>query len=75
METLSFNSNSGNNSNFNKDLLSGFKEKSDKNSTIQYGMTVKEISEIVSEKIIKVVKDQFEATKIQFEQKEKKQTC
>jgi hypothetical protein len=35
-------------------------------------MSVKEISEVVSEKIISVVKAQFEITKAQFEIKEKK---
>jgi serine/threonine protein phosphatase PrpC len=44
---------------------------SEKNLNIHQGMSVKEISEIVSEKIITVVKEQFEATKTQFETKEK----
>ena len=34
-------------------------------------MSVKEISEIVSEKIITVVKEQFEATKVKYETREK----
>lgn len=67
METLSFNTNYANNSNPNKDVLSAFKERSEKNLSIHQGMSVKEISEIVSEKIIIVVKEQFEATKTQFE--------
>ena len=54
------------------DVLSAFKETSEKNLNIHQGMSVKEISEIVSEKIITVVKKQFEATKTQFETKEKK---
>jgi serine/threonine protein phosphatase PrpC len=72
METLSFNTNYSNNSYSNKDVLSAFKETSEKNLNIHQGMSVKEISEIVSEKIITVVKEQFEATKTQFETKEKK---
>jgi len=71
METLSFNTNYANNSYCNKDVLSAFKETSEKNLNIHQGMSVKEISEIVSEKIIIVVKKQFEATKTQFETKEK----
>ena len=72
METLSFNTNYADNSYSNKDVLSAFKETSERNLNIHQGMSVKEISEIVSEKIIAVVKAQFEATKTQFETKEKK---
>lgn len=72
METLSFNTNYANNSYSNKDVLSGFKDESEKNLSIHQGMSVKEISEIVSEKIIAVVKEQFEATKTQYETKVKK---
>ena len=72
METLSFNSSYANNSYSNKDVLSVFKESSEKNLNIHQGMSVKEISEIVSEKIIKVVKEQFETTKTEFETKEEK---
>ena len=72
METLSFNTNYANNSYSNKDVVSAFKETSERNLNIHQGMSVKEISEIVSEKIIAVVKAQFEATKTQFETKEKK---
>jgi serine/threonine protein phosphatase PrpC len=72
METLSFNNNCENNSYSNKDVLSAFKETSEKNLSIHQGMSVKEISEIVSEKIIVIIKEQFEATKRQFETKENK---
>lgn len=71
MESLTFNTNYANSLYSNKDVLSVFKEKSEKNLSIHQGMSIKEISEIVSEKIITVVKEQFEATKIQFESKEK----
>jgi hypothetical protein len=69
METFDFNDNAANNSYSNKDVLSVFKETPEKNLSIKQGMSVKEISEIVSEKIISVVKEQFEATRIQFEAK------
>ena len=72
METLSFNTNFVNNSYSNKDVLSAFKETSEKKLNIHQGMSIKEISEIVSEKIITVVKEQFEATKTQFETKREK---
>lgn len=71
MKTLSFNINHLNNSYSNKDVLSVFKETSEKNLSIHQGMTVKEISEIVSEKLIKVVKEQFEETKSQYNIKKK----
>lgn len=70
MEALSFNSSHAS-SFLNNDVLSAFKETSEKNLTIQQGMSVKEISDIVSEKIIAVVKNQFEATKNQYETIEK----
>jgi len=69
MKTLSFNTNFTNNSYSNKDVLSAFKETPEKNLNIHHGMSVMEISEIVSEKIITVIKEQFEATKVQFEAK------
>ncbi len=58
------------NSNLNKDVLSIFKEKSDKNLHIRAGMSMDEISEVVSEKIMNLIKEQFEATKAQLEEKE-----
>lgn len=70
MEIVNFNINAANTSHPNKDVLSVFKETPEKNLSIKQGMSVKEISEIVSEKIITVVKEQFEATRIQFEAKE-----
>jgi serine/threonine protein phosphatase PrpC len=63
METLTFNTNYANNSYSNSDVLSAFKETTEKNLNIHQGMSVKEISEIVSEKIITIVREQFEATK------------
>ncbi len=71
METFSFNTNYKDNSYSSKDVLSVFKETPEKNKDIRQGMSVIEISEIVSEKIISVVKSQFETTKREFETKEK----
>ncbi len=71
METLSFTTEYANQAYSNRDVLSAFKETSERKLSIHQGMSVKEISEIVSEKIITVVKEQFEATKIQYEMGEK----
>ncbi len=72
MNILSFNHDYATNTYSNKDVLSAFKQTAEKNLIIQQGMSDKEISEIVSEKIIAVVKEQFEAIKEQFEAKEQK---
>ena len=52
------------------DVLSVFKPHAGKSLTIRHGMSVKEISEVVSENVIAVVKEQFEATKKQFQAKQ-----
>ena len=72
MNTLSFNTGFASNSYSSNDILSAFKESKERDLNIHQGMSVKEISEIVSEKIISVVKAQFEETKTQFERKENK---
>jgi stress response protein YsnF len=56
----------------NKDVLSVFRQNVDKKITIQQGMSIREISDVVSEKIINVVKEQFEITKEDFNTKEVK---
>ena len=56
----------------NRDVLSVFKKESEKSLTIHQGMSVKEIAEIVSEKVIAVVKEQFKATEEQFNHRETK---
>lgn len=71
MDTFSFNPESTNSSNPNHDVLSGFKSANTKNTSIQPGMSVKEISDVVAEKLMAVILEQFEATKVQFEAKEK----
>lgn len=71
MKPLSFNSNARN-SFQNKDVLSVFKETSEKDLSIHQGMSAKEISEIVSEKMFAVIKEQFDATKDLYETQIKK---
>lgn len=72
MNILSFNNEFSSNIHSNKDLLSGFKQYHEKTMTIHQGMSVKEISDVVSEKIISIVKDQFQATKEQSQVEEMK---
>jgi hypothetical protein len=71
MSTLSFNNDFAGNNFSNRDVLSAFKQRSEKSMTIQQGMTVKEISDVVSEKVIAIVKEQFQTTKEQFQTKTK----
>lgn len=52
METPSLNINYAKNSYSRKDVLSAFRETSEKNLTIHQGMSVQEISEVVSERMI-----------------------
>lgn len=49
-----------------RDLLSGFNKNSEKKLTIQSEMSVKEISEVVSEKLMAVIREQFKATEEKF---------
>jgi len=53
-----------------KDILAVFNQDAEKSKTIRQGMSVQEISEIVSDRVIAVVKEQFEATKKEFQKKE-----
>lgn len=50
----------------NKDLLSGFSKNSEKRMVIQSEMSVKEISEVVSEKLMAIIREQFNATEEKF---------
>lgn len=68
MNILTFNTGCTCKTNINKDVLSAFRQHSTKEMTIQSGMTVNEISDVVSDKIMGVVKEQFKKT----EQKNKK---
>ncbi|MEN9909183.1 MAG: hypothetical protein RLZZ540_2332 [Bacteroidota bacterium] len=69
MSLLTFNNDLANTLEVNKDVLSVFRQSNDKKITIRQGMSISEISEVVSEKIINVVKEQFEITKEDFETK------
>lgn len=72
MNILTFDTDFEGNNQSNKDVLSAFKQNPEKAVSIQQGMSVKEISDVVSDKIIAVVKEQFQATKEQFQAKQKK---
>ena len=72
MNLLSFNNELTSTLDANKDVLSVFKQSSEKKFIIQQGMSIREISDVVSEKIINVVKEQFETTKEDFKTKELK---
>lgn len=63
MNLLSYNNDLFDTLEVNKDVLAVFKQNSEKKHSIQQGMTIIEISDVVSEKIINVVKEQFENTK------------
>ncbi|MBK9477326.1 MAG: hypothetical protein IPN99_00410 [Bacteroidetes bacterium] len=72
MNNSAMNFDFANSSYFDKDVLSNFKKKPETNLSIHEGMTDFEISDFVSEKLISVVKKQFEETKSQFRPKSKK---
>ncbi|MCC5932126.1 MAG: hypothetical protein JJU28_22965 [Cyclobacteriaceae bacterium] len=72
MKTLTFNNIFSTNTFSNTDVLSAFKQEPEKPMTIKQGMSAKEISEVVSEKVIAVVKEQFHATKEEFKNQAKK---
>ncbi len=52
-----------------RDVLSAFRMTPETRSEIQRGMSPQEIAEIVSDQLIKVVKDQFQAAKKAFDEK------
>jgi len=70
MNDMGFNNNFLTSSMPHRDVLSVFKEHPEKSLTVQQGMSAKEISDIVSEKVIEVVKEQFRITKERFQGKE-----
>ncbi|WP_316810446.1 hypothetical protein [Pedobacter heparinus] len=55
-----------------KDVLSSFREHPLDKSQIRGDMTSEEISEVVSDRMITVIKEQFETAKKDFEAKEAK---
>ena len=56
MNILSFDNDFSGNTLSDKDVLSAFKQHPEKTTTIQQGMSVKEISDVVSDKIIELLK-------------------
>uniref|UniRef100_UPI00404777BE hypothetical protein n=1 Tax=Roseivirga sp. TaxID=1964215 RepID=UPI00404777BE len=66
MKPLSFDTDFACNNNSEKKATHAFNQNKDKSVNIQFGMTPKEISDVVSEKLIAVVREQFEVTKKQF---------
>jgi hypothetical protein len=53
-----------------RDVLSAFRKTPETRSEIQRGMSPQEIAEIVSDRLMKVVKDQFQAAKKEFDEKQ-----
>lgn len=69
MDVLPLNNEATSNAFLNQDVLSVFKQNTKRAMTIHQGMSPTEISDVVSEKVITVVKEQFEVTKTEFQQK------
>ena len=67
MKNTSFNINFTNENTFEKDLLAVFKKHDIKVDEIKNGMSANEIADVVSDKLIVVVKKQFDNAKKEFE--------
>jgi hypothetical protein len=67
MNNLFFNQEFNRGSFNDQDVLSAFRQQPERVTEIRQGMTAKEISEVVSDRLIAVVKEQFDAAKKQFE--------
>ncbi|MBN8853361.1 MAG: hypothetical protein BGO55_12515 [Sphingobacteriales bacterium 50-39] len=52
-----------------RDVLSAFRKTQEQRSEIQQGMSPKEIAEIFSDRLMEVVKDQFQEARKKFEEK------
>jgi hypothetical protein len=72
MSILTFNNDIAVNSLSNQDVLAAFKQYYDKPKEIKQGMSPDEIADIVSDRLIEVVKHQFAEAKKQFGSKAKK---
>ncbi|MDZ4748614.1 MAG: hypothetical protein SH808_09010 [Saprospiraceae bacterium] len=72
MDKLFSNTHFGSGLSSNKDILSAFKTVAERQSTIQQGMTVHEISEVVSDRILAVIQEQFQAIQAVYEAEAKK---
>lgn len=71
MTTFSFNPDCLPSTSKDRDVLSTFKNHEEKPEQIVQGMSAKEISEVVSNKVIAVVREQFQNTKNLFCQEAK----
>jgi hypothetical protein len=71
MNTLNFNQDLSSGTLANKDVLEGFKQQTDKNLVIKPGMSVNEIADIVSDRVMEIIKEQFKATEEKFLAKSK----
>jgi|GEM_PF-6455831 len=56
----------------NRNALSVFKQSSDKKDESFEDMSIEEVSEVVSEKIMEIIRQQFEETKAQIEAEQQK---
>ncbi len=73
MNILSFNNGFANNNTFSdRDVLSAFKQEPDQHQEIKQGMSSQQIADIVSDRLIEVVREQFETVKKKFQAKAKK---
>ncbi len=70
MSIMSFNPNFLQEVYSEKDILAAFNQNSEKPKEIEPGMTPDEIAEIVTEKLMVIVRAQFEATRIEFEKEQ-----
>ena len=55
-----------------RDVLSAFRKEPEKSTEIRQGMTPGEIADIVSDRLMTIVKSQFEEAKKQFQKGENK---
>lgn len=59
MSLFSFNTGCANGTCGNKDVLAAFRNETERHTAIKQGMSANEISEIVSERLIEVIKEQL----------------
>lgn len=64
MNLFSLNTNCVNEQNSNVDVLAAFRSHNEKEVTIKQGMSVNEISDIVSDRLIELIKNQLPKEKI-----------
>ncbi len=69
---MSFNPEFNQNTFSEKDVLSAFRQESKKHTEIRQGMSPREISDVVSEHLMSVVKQQFETAKKEYQAKKNK---